>query len=411
MSPDNESDTGGTTSIGGRPTKRAICLAGGGPAVGLHIGALESLKDREIDFGNEHSIWALSCIGAWVGVVYNQAKKDREIEETYDFFQDVFRDDQSFQSFPTNTLFAPDWTGVAEAMLNYLFEPRNYRNAFLPRHIMKSWVHTLSFLGSRKNWRNFSEGDFNRWTLNHVLAVNPAVRFLTGLLYKSEIDGRTRLHYENSKILKDIKFEKLNKSGKPFLFHNAFNFARKDIDIFANDPPEWKGKRHKAISAASLCACSALPFIEQTVRVGGPVYCEGALVDTVNFKSLLEEHHKPNEFSTRSGSTGSSIRTRFTSPRTCMMRWQISANCSRRRLAKTISSCSSFTCEKTIDYPPTNATDRRGRVRSSKSRSTIRSITTGLTKIWRPDESMALKRQPMRTNCIRCITTRRRRRR
>ena len=122
--------------------------------------------------------------------------------------------------------------------------------------------------------------------------MNPAVRFLTALLYKSEIDGRTRLHYEDSKILKDIKFEKLNKRGKPYLFHNAFNFARKDIDIFANDSPEGRRRKdHKAISAASLCACSALPFIEQTVQVDADIYCEGALVDTVNFESLLEDHH------------------------------------------------------------------------------------------------------------------------
>ena len=44
------------------------------------------------------------------------------------------------------------------------------------------------------------------------------------------------------------------------------------------------------ISASSLCACSALPFIEGTVEIDGVTYCEGALVDTVNFESLLEEH-------------------------------------------------------------------------------------------------------------------------
>ena len=43
--------------------KRAICLGGGGPAVGLHVGALEGLKGKEIDFGNARSVWALSCIG------------------------------------------------------------------------------------------------------------------------------------------------------------------------------------------------------------------------------------------------------------------------------------------------------------------------------------------------------------
>jgi len=275
--------------------KRAICLAGGGPAVGLHIGALDALKARGVDFGNARSIWALSCIGAWVGVIYNQADNKKEIETTYNFFHDVFRDDKSFQSFPTNTIFAPDWGGFAQAAWEFLLEPEHYRNAFLPRHIMESYRKTLSILRDRENWGKFSEADFNRWTLNNVMAVHPMVRFLTALMYKSHVDGRSRLYYEDSKFLNDIKFERLNERGKPFLFHNAFNFAKKGIDLFANNPPGWARQDYKKISAASLCACSALPFIEQTVQVDGETYCEGALVDTVNFKSLLEDHNHPDD--------------------------------------------------------------------------------------------------------------------
>jgi predicted acylesterase/phospholipase RssA len=47
--------------------KRAIALAGGGPAAGLHIGALAALEEARIEF----DVFALSCIGAWVGIVYN----------------------------------------------------------------------------------------------------------------------------------------------------------------------------------------------------------------------------------------------------------------------------------------------------------------------------------------------------
>jgi predicted acylesterase/phospholipase RssA len=150
-------------------------------------------------------------------------------------------------------------------------------------------------LSRRKNWRTFSEGDFNRWTLNDVLAVHPAMRFLTGLVYKTKVDGRARLFYEDSSWLQNIDFEELKTSGKPFIFHNAYNFVQHRIDLFANDPPQWNGKRHKEISAASLCACSALPFVEETVKVDDTVYCEGALVDTLNFKSLLTEHRDLEE--------------------------------------------------------------------------------------------------------------------
>ena len=184
---------------------------------------------------------------------------------------------------------------MCRGCLDFLLEPKHYRNAFLPRHIMESLLYTLSFVGDRKNWAKFSEGDFNRWTLNHVLAIHPGVRFLTALLYKAEIDGGARLHYKDSKFLKDVRFDELNKPGKPYIFHNAFNFTKQDIDIFANKPAKAGGYGHKTITSQSLCACSALPFVEQTVKVDGQAYCEGALIDTVNFKRLLEDHHNPDD--------------------------------------------------------------------------------------------------------------------
>ena len=76
--------------------KRAITLAGGGPAAGLHIGVLERLREAGIKFDNRDDVWALSCIGAWVGLVYNQCDTGKEVEQTYEFFRDgVFRDDES----------------------------------------------------------------------------------------------------------------------------------------------------------------------------------------------------------------------------------------------------------------------------------------------------------------------------
>ena len=50
------------------------------------------------------------------------------------------------------------------------------------------------------------------------------------------------------------------------------------------------GEKGISITPASLCACSALPLIEQTVQIDGDIYCEGALVDTVNFEDLIEDH-------------------------------------------------------------------------------------------------------------------------
>src|SRR5262249_29559605 len=107
---------------------RAICLGGGGPAAGLHIGALDGLQKNNIKFSGKDSVWALSCIGAWVGVIYNQADRGREIEETYKFFRNIFRDDKIFESFPVNTIFAPDLMGNTEALLSFLANPKHYLN-------------------------------------------------------------------------------------------------------------------------------------------------------------------------------------------------------------------------------------------------------------------------------------------
>src|SRR5262245_49584225 len=102
--------------------KRAITLAGGGPTAGLHIGILKRLAEADVTF----DVWGLSCIGAWVGLVYNQCDKGREAEQTYEFFKNgVFRDDVSYSRFPINSVFGPDWFGNARALGAFLTDYRN----------------------------------------------------------------------------------------------------------------------------------------------------------------------------------------------------------------------------------------------------------------------------------------------
>ncbi len=102
-----------------------------------------------------------------------------------------------------------------------------------------------------------------------------------------------------------------------------------------------KDKEYKCLSPPpALCACSALPPLsEGTVEIDGVTYCEGALVDTVNFESLLEEHPDLDEIWV-------GWIDRFeANPQTgepSLMRWQIFANCLRRRSAKTMSNCSNI---------------------------------------------------------------------
>src|SRR6266849_6494325 len=127
------------------------------------------------------------------------------------------------------------------------------------------------------------------------MAPNPFVRYLTSMMYLSNVTGLSRINYPDSQFMKDINFEELKKPLKPTIFYNAWNLDDQKLALFCNrrmKDPDYVG----GINASTLCACSALPFIEETVEIGGKTYCEGALVDTVNFEGLIEEHgHKLDE--------------------------------------------------------------------------------------------------------------------
>ena len=114
------------------------------------------------------------------GLSTTRPRKARKIEETYKFFHDVFRDDKSFQSFPTNTIFAPDWAGNAEAMMDFLFEPENYRNAFLPRHIMQSLSATCVLSGRSQELGEIQRRRFQSLDAQSRPGGEPGGAFLDG---------------------------------------------------------------------------------------------------------------------------------------------------------------------------------------------------------------------------------------
>jgi predicted acylesterase/phospholipase RssA len=281
--------------------KRAITLGGGGPAAGLHIGVLEALADHGIKF----DVWALSCIGAWVGIVYNQfdevkdkVKDEDRAERTYQFFKNgVFRDDEGYKRFPINTVFGPDWSSNIDAFHDFVTDPKNYKDfQWQPYRMMDYVQQSMSILfehlpSRERPFKKLEEGDFNRWILNQVMAPNPFVRYLMSMMYLSNINGLSRINYPDSEFMKGINFEELKKPGKPFIFHNAWNLNEQKLALFSNREMKNTSEEYKgSIDASTLCACSALPFIEGSVEIDGVTYCEGALVDTVNFESLLEEH-------------------------------------------------------------------------------------------------------------------------
>ncbi len=259
--------------------KRAIALAGGGPACGLQIGALKRFAEEEMNF----DIWALACIGAWVGVIYNQFEPDTAPAQSETFFRDhIFREDRSYAKFPINQVFAPELFSNARALVNFVADPASYRDLYVPGALLAAARHNLEFMIDPKRW---NRGDFNLLFLENM-AAQPLTRYLTSLAYLSNVDGLSRIYYPEGSFLQSIDFAALTKADRPFIYHNAWNLSRQRLDQFANRP----ARDYKQLTAASLCACSALPYVESTVEVDNDTYCEGALVDTVNFAHLLDRH-------------------------------------------------------------------------------------------------------------------------
>src|SRR5215469_3594992 len=181
--------------------KRAITLGGGGPAAGLHLGVLDVLTP-EIEF----DVWALSCIGAWVGVIYNQCEGKNKAEQTYAFFRNnIFRNNASFSRFPLNTVFGTDWGDNWLAFLQFVFNAKNYDNLVLPNEIAESFRQTTALLCDPSRWNS---GDVNQWILNHVMAPNPFIRLLTSMMYLSNVNGLSRICYPDSSFMKSIKFDR-----------------------------------------------------------------------------------------------------------------------------------------------------------------------------------------------------------
>lgn len=262
-----------------KPIKRAIALAGGGPAVGLSIGSLQRIyEEPDIRF----DVWSLACIGAWLGIVWNQADPGKEVETSTEFFRGIFRPDDMYDKFPIAAAFAPDFAASIQNTMSFVLDPRSYDNLVIPEAILAATEELMRFATDPRQWTN---SNLNVLILNQIMAVNPMTRFMTSMMYKSKTRGLSRIYYPDSALLNSIGFGRLYQPGKPVLYHNAYNLTDDRLELFSN-----ADAKYQRISGETLCACSALPYIEEPVVMDGKTYCEGATVDTVNFEDLMRNH-------------------------------------------------------------------------------------------------------------------------
>lgn len=265
--------------------RRAIVLGGGGPVCGLQIGALRALAEH--DLFDTFSVWSLSCIGAWVGIIVNQydGKPIDRVRRTYELMRDqVFVPDEEHAAFPTNRLFAMDMRGNALNMLEFVSDLRTWQSLWVPGAMLGAARDTIGLL---LNSDRHTEGDLNMLLLRWMSA-HPLTRLATSAVYRTQAHGISRMHYPDSSFLRSLRFGRLMENDRPIIYHNAYNLTRGALEHFSNRAGDLP-----VMDATTLCACSALPLVLKTVEMGGDTYCEGAMIRPLDFDPL--DRHEVDE--------------------------------------------------------------------------------------------------------------------
>ncbi|MEN6374804.1 MAG: patatin-like phospholipase family protein [Smithella sp.] len=261
--------------------KKALALSGGGPAVGIEIGALKAFEEKGIDF----DIFSCACVGSWVGCLYNSlpAGSDR-IKQVEDFFfEKIFIPDDIYESFPIcYKVFRVDYFGDMQKYLQKVMEPGTYRHLFLFERIAEYFQNMQSHPPKTVDEINYriSEG----------MALNPFYRFLCEMNYKVNKSGIAGLVNSSDFVEANINLENLFNNEK-LVYLNAYNMTKVKLERFVNRKNHGE---YAPISADALMAgSSVLEYTEnRTIGSSPDRYCEGAVINTVELNTLLEHDHK-----------------------------------------------------------------------------------------------------------------------
>ena len=258
--------------------KRAIALSGGGPVVGLEIGALKAFEEKNIDF----DVYSCACVGSWVGCLYNSLPESSErLTQVENFFRDkIFIPDDIYESFPIDyKVFRMDYVHDFQKLMEKIWDFSTYQNLFLPNRI---WEYAWNFVTAPP--KNMDEYFYS---VSEGMAINPFVRFAVELQYKISKSGIAGLVSSEDFVDKYIRFDQLFKSDK-VVYLNAYNLSTKQMEIFINQ----KGHKYNDIDADALMAGSSVLHYTENRTVDGKkyMYCEGAVINTVNLDHLLTDH-------------------------------------------------------------------------------------------------------------------------
>ncbi len=258
--------------------KRAIALSGGGPVVGIEIGALKAFEEKQIDF----DIYSCACVGSWVGCLYNSLPADADrINVLEEFFKEkIFIPDDIYESYPIDyKIFRMNYLRDVTKLLEKIWDLETYTSLFLPKRIWEYGIRAVENppMSMDEYFYFISEG----------MALNPYVRFMTQLMYKVKKSGIAGLINSQGFVDRFIDFDRLFKSDK-IVYLNAYDLSKKQVALFINQ----KNHKFNDIDADALMAGSSVLHYTENRTIDGKKnrYCEGAVIDTVSLDVLLDEH-------------------------------------------------------------------------------------------------------------------------
>ncbi len=256
--------------------KRALALAGGGPLVGIQIGALKALEEAGIEF----DVFTCGCVGSWVGCLYNSMPPQQDrIGAITEFFRQIFVEDDVFSKYPVPVkTFLVDYQGDMQKTLELMMDPESYQDLFLPWRIGQYMWEMWNQPATSKEYFNYY--------LSKGISLNPWARYMMNMSYGLHKSGRTGLVHNDDLVNQFIDFDALCQSEK-LVYFNAYNLSKQQIELFVNrhnHPKFATGNAQYLMAGSSVLNYTANP------EINGDKYCEGAVIDTVNFEHLMENH-------------------------------------------------------------------------------------------------------------------------
>ncbi len=230
----------------GKPARTALVLGGGAPNMALMAGAVAAFHERGVVF----DVVSTSGAGSLAGLLW-LAPKGMSPEDALHSVTTMSISDAIYDHFPVNYkvfqkagVWADLWRNAMAANPFFAVQPKQYMASplyALTADWMALWAATLCPNGL----------GMNSWGL---CAPTPFVEHI-------------------------IDFDKI-KHIEPHFYLNAYNITKEVIDDFTKDE----------ITPDHFRAALAFPLIYGPNQLNGDLYYEGAVVDCLNFKDLVEQH-------------------------------------------------------------------------------------------------------------------------